>query len=148
MDDIDFIKASNGVGEAPRLTITAARSVSATTIQVDAVTNWPQKFVATAGTLNEETGLINPASVTVFRGELDGSNLTILEFAPGYVDNGNSVGQVVVLKPTTEWADAVARSLADVKDSLGGDSPVKIVVSDTEPSPDPDGKIIVWLEPL
>ena len=147
MDNIDYIYASNGSGEAPRLTITSARAPLATTLSVDSVTNIPDKFVATTGTLNVTTGIIDPATVRVFKGSKSGSDITIDEFAPGYVDDGNTVGQVVVIKPTTEWANIIGDSLANVKERLGGDTPVKFVVSATEPAPEA-GVTIIWFEPL
>ena len=115
MDDIEYLYASNGSGEAPRLTITALRTAGATTLVVDSVTNWPDHFVATSGTLNVTTGLLEPATIKVFRGSIDGANLDIEGFAPGYTDTGHTVGQVVVLKPTTDWADLLADTLTEVK---------------------------------
>jgi len=147
MDNIDYIYASNGSGEAPRLTVTSARTTGATTLVVDSVTNVPDKFVATTGTLNVTTGLIDPATIKVFKGSLSGSDIIIDEFAPGYTDDGNTIGQVVVLKPSTEWANIVGDSFASVKDSLGGASPVKFVVDAVEPPPEA-GVTIIWFEPL
>lgn len=147
MDNTDYIYASNGSGEAPRLTVTQARASGATTLTVDAVTNIPAKFIATSGTLNATTGLFDPATTKVFRGHVASGKIEIDEFAPGYADQGNTVGQSVVIKPTTLWADFVAAALADAKDSLGGTTPVKLVVSATQPAPDPD-KQIIWFEPL
>lgn len=147
MDNIDYLYASNGSGEAPRMTVTAARAPGATTLTVDAVTNVPTKFVGTSGTLNVDTGIIDPATMKVFLGEIVSGHIEILEFAPGYTDEGNSIGQVVVIKPATKWADIIADSLANVKERLGGDTPVKFVVSALEPSPEP-GVTIIWFEPL
>lgn len=147
MDNSKYIYASNGVGEAPRLTITAARAPGATSLTVDSVTNWPSFFVATTGTLNTESGIIDPASVKVFRGHIASGKIEIDEFAPGYDDVGNTVGEIVVLKPTTFWADTIAEVMAAVQDSLGGATPVKFVVSETQPAPEV-GKQIIWFEPL
>jgi hypothetical protein len=147
MDNTEYIYASNGSGEAPRLTVTAARAALATTLTVDATTNLPAKFVATSGTLNTDTGLLDPATIKVFRGHIASGKIEIDQFAPGYTDTGNSVGQVVVLKPSTEWANIIAGALNDAKDSLGGDNPVKLVVSETQPSPE-SGKTVIWFEPL
>lgn len=147
MENSDYIYASNGSGEAPRLTIIAARAPGATTLSVDATTNVPAKFVGTSGTLNTTTGLIDPATAKVFRGSIVSGAVEIDAFAPGYADEGNTVGQVVVIKPTTEWADIVADSIADAKDSLGGATPVKFVVSATQPAPE-TGKTVIWFEPL
>ena len=118
MDNVDYIYASNGSGEAPRLTVTSARAPGATTLAVDAVTNVPNKFIATSGTLNVTTGLLDPATVRVFRGHKSGSVLEIDGFAPGYVDAGNTVGQSVVIKPTTLWADFVADALDELSSAV------------------------------
>jgi hypothetical protein len=59
------------------------------------------------GTL-QANGLLNPATVQVFYGTASGTTITISSFAPGYSDLGNAIGDVVVLKPTTEWANLVS----------------------------------------
>lgn len=111
MDNTDYLYASDGSGEAPRMTITGARSIGATTIPVDSVTNVPDRFIATSGTLDPDTGLLDPSTLLVFKGHVSGSDLEIDEFAPGYVDAANTVGQIVVIKPTTLWADLMADSV-------------------------------------
>ena len=115
MIDIPYLKASNGSGEPPRATVTVARSISATTLTVDAVTNWPPFFVATSGVLNTTTGVINPATVKVFKGSIVSGQIQIDAFAPGYTDVGNAVGDIVVLKPSTKWADVIATAFADIE---------------------------------
>lgn len=147
MEEIEYLQASNGSGEPPRASVTVARSPGATTLTVDAVTNWPPFFVATSGVLNTETGILNPATVRVFKGHLQSGAIEIDAFAPGYVDDGNAVGDIVVLKPNTKWADIVSDGLAEASDRLGGDSPVKFVVNAVEP-PAEAGKTIIWFEPL
>ncbi len=110
MASIDLIRASNGSGDAVKATVANARVISSTTLQVDATTNWPSKFIATVGDV-DGTGAFVPATVTVFNGILSGSNIEITSFAPGYTDLGNTPGQIVVLKPTTAWANEVASTL-------------------------------------
>ncbi len=111
MASIDLIRASNGSGDAVKATVANARVISSTTIQVDATTNWPSKFIATVGSV-DGTGAFVPATVTVFNGILSGGNIEITSFAPGYTDLGNTPGQIVVLKPTTAWANEMANTLA------------------------------------
>lgn len=115
----NLINASNGSGEAVRASITAIRSAGATTNVVDSVTNWPTNFIATSG--KELTdGTLSPSSVLVFSGHLSGSNIIIDALAPGYTDTlGNSVGDVIVLKPTTLWADNISNFLAASLDTDG-----------------------------
>lgn len=120
MDNIDYIYASNGSGEAPRMTVTAARAPGAATLTVDSVANVPNKFVATVGTLDPSTDLIDPATAIVFKGSIVSGAVNIDALAPGYTDpTGNAVGQVVVIKPATEWADLVAAALHDMKTKFG-----------------------------
>ncbi len=118
MASIDLIRASNGSGDAVKATVTNARVISSTTLQVDATTNWPSKFIATVGSV-DGTGAFVPATVTVFNGILSGGNIEITSFAPGYTDIGNTPGQIVVLKPTTAWANEVADTLAVAHDQDG-----------------------------
>lgn len=157
MADIERIKGSNGSGEAVRAIVGANRSVGAATLTVDSVSNYPSKFIATSGTLNTETKLLDPATITVFYGEVDGSNILITGYAPGYEDKGHTVGQIVVIKPTTAWADEIAALFAASHDSDGRISSlaqpdesqpkVTFVVSSSQPAPIPD-KVVVWFEPL
>ena len=102
------LAASDGNGEAVRATVQTTRGIGATTITVDHTTHWPTgTFIATTGTLLA-TGELNPATVQVFYGTASGTTITISSYAPGYSDLGNAIGDVVVLKPSTEWANAVS----------------------------------------
>lgn len=129
----DFIRGSNGEGEAVRAIITEARNIGDMSIVTDSVLNFPPKFIATTGTLDTITGLINPETETVMFCHLDGSIIMIDAFAPGYSDVGNLLDQVIILKPTTAWADAVADSLNSL-----------IISSDTAPASPADGDF--WLD--
>lgn len=119
MNPKEYINASNGDGEAVRAIVTEDRGIGNLALVVDSVLNWPHKFVATSGEVDEEDRFI-PETVTVFRGYLDGSIVMIEEFAPSYSDIGNTENQVVVLKPTTLWADLVAQSLEEPGVPAGG----------------------------
>lgn len=106
--DLEYIRASDGTGEAVRATVQAARSVGATTLQLDSNTNYPDKLIGTTGNYNAETDQLEPGTISVFLAHRDGPNVIIDEFAPGYSDIGNTVGQVMVIKPATAWADMIA----------------------------------------
>ena len=108
---LNLINASNKSGEAVRASITAIRSSGSTAITVDATTNWPTNFIATSGTLLAD-GTLNSSTAFVFAGHKSGSTIIIDSIAPGYTDVGNTVGQIVVIKPTTFWADNFADFLA------------------------------------
>lgn len=115
-----LLRASDGTGEAVRATVSGTRAIAATTLTVDTVANWPDEFIAVSGTLNESTGLITAGTETVFEGHLDTGNIIIDAFAPGYSDAGNSIGQVVFLKPTTRWADEIVDAFDVAHDADGG----------------------------
>ncbi len=108
----EYLRASNGTGEAVRANVVLGRPVGSTEINVDSVLNWPSKFIATSGMVDNATGTFDPATVTVFFGHLNGTYIEIDEFAPGYPDRGNDENEIIVLKPTTSWADKVALRVA------------------------------------
>jgi hypothetical protein len=119
MNEIDFLRASDGTGEAVRAIVQSTRSIASTTLEVDSVDNWPTKFVATTGTLSATPGVVDPATVTIFKGHLSGGDIIIDEFSPATPDDGNSVGQIVVIKPATFWADTLADLLEVSHDQDG-----------------------------
>ncbi len=109
--NFNALNASNGSGEAVRATVQAPRTIGSTSLTVNATTDWPTgTFIATTGTLLS-TGKLDPATVQVFYGTTAGTVITITAFAAGYTDQGNAIDDVVVLKPTTEWANIVATGL-------------------------------------
>lgn len=118
MASIDLLRASDGTGDATVATLTAARPSASTTCQVDSVAGWPQEFIATTGTPNTDTGLIE-SNIQVFVGHLSGSDIVIDAFAPGYSDTGNQVGDIIVIKPTTRTQDELADVLGVSHDDDG-----------------------------
>ena len=108
----EYLNASNGTGEAVRSNVVVDRPIGSTEINIDTVLNWPNKFIATSGVLDAATGTLDPDTVTVFFGHINGTYLHIDEFAPGYSDRGNDMNEIVVLKPTTSWADKLAGRVA------------------------------------
>lgn len=112
MADYDYLLASDGTGDAPIMHVTTNRSVGSTTLAVDVVTKAPAKFIAAVGTLLP-SGLLDPATVTNIKGHVNGGALQIDAFEPGSSDVGNTASQVVLIKPTTGWANRVASFLAN-----------------------------------
>lgn len=112
MPDIRNLQASDGSGTAVVATVTTLRAPASTTLQVDSVSNYPAQFIAMTGTKNLVTNLIEPATMQVFFGHVDGANLEIDSFAPGYTDLGSSVGDIVIIRPVTAWADELASVLS------------------------------------
>lgn len=121
MDDYAKLSASDGTGEAVLANIEADRAISATTLNVDNVDNWPQEFIFATGTLLPNN-YIDPATMTVMYGHIDTGNIIIDGFADGYTDVGNFEDQIAVIKPTTEWVNQVV-TLAKV--SHNGDGTLK-----------------------
>lgn len=107
---IGNVKASDNTAESVRAVVTSIRSVSSSTIAVNSVTGYPSTFIGMTGALDADSKLtVRPQ---VFFGHLSGSTIEIDSFAPGYSDEGNEVGDIVILKPTSAWADEVAAILA------------------------------------
>lgn len=127
MASINLIKASSGSGNASVATVQNVRAPLATTILVDTVQGIPTNFCGSMGTphtfidpvTSEEITVISEATAVDFIGHVDGSNLEIDTIAPGYTDNGSAVGDIIVIRPTTQWADNIATLLAQALEDSG-----------------------------
>jgi hypothetical protein len=108
-NSIDLIRANNGANLASSPRITALRSAGSTTIAVTTVTGLPASFIAEMGTPDLVTGLISNG--VVFRGHVSTDEIIIDEIGVGYTDTGSAVNDIVVLKPTAEWANNIADTL-------------------------------------
>ena len=119
MASITSLKASDGTGNASVATVQSVRSSGATTLVVDTVQGINTKFHATMGTphtfvdpvTSETITVISEATAVDFKGHVDGGNLEIDTIAPGFTDAGSAVNDIVIIKPTTQWADEVAKVL-------------------------------------
>lgn len=106
---IDNIKASDGLNETVRAIVTDARAISSSIIKVNSIVGFNDLIIGTTGALDANDELtIRPQ---VFFGHLSGADINIDSYAPGYTDQGNEVGDIVIIKPTTAWADEVAAVL-------------------------------------
>lgn len=112
----EYLRASDGQGEAVRAIVTDDREIGSSSIVTDSVLNFPHKFIGTVGTVVDDR--LDPETVTVFYGTLAGSIIEIDSYAPSYSDIGNFEGQVVLIKPTTSWADEVAEAVSDATDAV------------------------------
>lgn len=117
---IERIKGSDGSGNANMATVQSSRSPLASTIIVDTVLGInPAGFMGTMGTPHtfvdpvtaEEITVISEDTAVDFTGHVDGANIEIDEIAPGYTDNGSEVGDIVIIRPTTPYADNIAEVL-------------------------------------
>lgn len=127
MASINLIKASDGTGNASTATVQTVRNSGVTTIIVDTVNNIPATFMGSMGTphtfvdpvTSEEITVISEATAVDFTGHVSGANLEIDSIAPGYTDLGSAVGDIVVIRPTTDWANNLADTLAASHDNDG-----------------------------
>lgn len=120
MASIEIIKGSDGSGNANVATVQSTRAPAASTIVVDTVLGInPEGFAGSMGTPHTFTDPITSEVITViseatavdFTGHVDGSNLEIDTIAPGYTDAGSEVGDIVIIKPTTQYSDNIAEVL-------------------------------------
>lgn len=137
MQSVARIKASDGSGNASIVTIQNVRSPGATTIVGDTVSGLPsgaEGFYATMGTphtfidpvTSEEITVISEATAVDFSGHVDAGNIEIDDIAPGYTDLGSAVGDIVVIRPTTQWSDNVSDVLAEEHADDGSHSDVTL----------------------
>lgn len=128
--DLGTLNASDGTGEASQASVQAIRTAGANSITVSSLSHWPAKFIATTGTLipvqgtNQKT--IDPSTMLVFAGHISAGKIVIDSVAPGYVDQGSKVNDVVIIKPTTFWADILAGAVQSVS---GNGTPVPATFS-------------------
>lgn len=116
---IEHLKASDGSANASLATVQSTRSGGASTISVDTVSGIPDFFCASMGTPHTFTDPITSETITVidestavdFAGHVDGTNLEIDDIAPGYTDGGSEVGDIIIIRPTTQYADNLAAIL-------------------------------------
>lgn len=155
MASITSLKASDGTGNASVATVQSVRSSGATTLVVDTVQGINTKFHATMGTphtfvdpvTSETITVISEATAVDFAGHVDGSNLEIDTIAPGFTDAGSAVNDIVIIKPTTQWADQVATVLNVAHDDDGTlkagavDNAAVLASNVVETSKIPDGAV-------
>ncbi len=120
MASIELIKASDGTGNAEVPTVQTTRAPGATTIDVDTVQGINTAgFMASMGTPHTFVDPITAETITViseatcvdFAGHVDGSNLEIDTIAPGQTDLGSAAGDIIIIRPTTQWSDNVASTI-------------------------------------
>lgn len=114
MANIQLIRTSNGSGPAALATVQAQRSSSSMILVVDTVSNFNTGgFIATAGTpkniaLASGENLLVLENPMVFEGHIDSGDIIIDSVVSGYSDNGNDIGDVIIVKPTSSWGNEIA----------------------------------------
>ncbi len=132
MQSIAYVNGSDGSGNASLMTVQNVRAGGASTIQVNTVLGVPDKFYASMGTPHTFTDPVTGETITViseatavdFAGHVDGSNIEIDQIAPGYTDIGSAVGDVIIIRPVTEWANNLANILAASLEDNGSPKPL------------------------
>lgn len=130
MKSLSYIPASDGSGDASLMTITQVRTAPATTITVNTVAGAPTNFFATMGTphtfndpvTGETITVISEATAVNFAGRIDSGKVEIVAIAPGETDLGSKVGDIIIIRPTTQWADNIHDILSE---SLNDDGSLK-----------------------
>lgn len=98
------------------MTVQTLRSPGASDILVNTVTGVPTYFYGSMGAphtftdpvTNETITIISEATAVDFAGHIDTGKIVIDAIAPGYVDTrGSLVGDIVVVRPVTEWANNI-----------------------------------------
>lgn len=121
-------------------TVQSVRAPLASTIVVDTVLGInPTRFAATMGTPHTFTDPVTSETITViseatavdFIGHVDGANLEIDTIAPGYTDAGSAVGDIIIIRPTTQYADNLA-AVIDLEHEDTGAHAKEIITSRTE----------------
>jgi hypothetical protein len=121
MQSIAYVAASTGIANPSLMTVQAVRAVAATSINVNTVAGVPAKFYGTMGTphtftdpvTSEVITIISDATAVDFAGSVSGALLNIDQIAPGYTDLGSKVGDIVIIRPITEWANNLANIIAN-----------------------------------
>lgn len=123
---LDELKVSDETGEAVLANIQSDRAISATTLDVDSLDNWPQKFIFATGT-KDANNRIDASSITIMYGHQDAGDIIIDGFAPGYSDAGNTANQIAIVKPNTYAMDELISLIQVILDNDGNmkvDAPI------------------------
>lgn len=127
MKSIAYIPASDGSAPASQMIVQNTRAPLSTTLVVNTVSGVPNNFWGTMGephtfidpVTGEEITVISEASAIEFAGHVDGVNIEIDEIAPGFSDNGSNPGDIVIIRPTTEWANNIHNVLSESHEDDG-----------------------------
>lgn len=119
MKSIAYIPGSDGSANASLMTVTQVRTAPASTITVNTVAGVPAKFFGSMGTPHTFTDPVTGETITViseatavdFAGRIDAGKIEIDYISPGYTDLGSQVGDIIMVRPTTDWANIVAEFL-------------------------------------
>ena len=162
---MSITRASNGNGVAVQTTVEIIRAPGNMILDVVSTQNWVgvnpngtftgERFHFASWTPSGEAG-ITPGSLTEGKAHVSNTGeITIDSFDPGFTDNGNSIGDVIMIKPTTGWANDLYTALRQSMDDEGKvinvfdaqNNTIAFQVGGTQP-PAQTGKVVVWFEEL
>ena len=139
MKSLAYIPGSNGSANASLMTVQTLRASGASTIIVNTVAGVPAKFYASMGEPHtfvdpvtaEQITMISEATAVDFAGHIDSGKIEIDQIAPGYTDTrGSKVGDIIVIRPVTEWANNLANVLGVSHMDDGSLTPIKELFAD------------------
>ena len=127
MQSIKYIPGSNQALNASVATVQTIRSAGATSNTVNTVSGFPTFFYATMGTphtftdpvTGETITIISDATAVDFAGTINAGKIDIVAIAPGYTDLGSKVGDIIIVRPVTEWANNIFNILSQAHDDNG-----------------------------
>lgn len=152
----------SAVGQyASPTTVTADRSIGDLSVLScfdlsGASENTPVYFITYKKTVDPETQKVSVSNKISWKGLANVTNNTItnLQVSPGYTDLGNAIGDFIEFMPTSEWGGDLVDGLLTSLDPSGGikasgaPNGITFSASETQPTPDPDGRVIAWFKPL
>lgn len=113
MQALKYIPGSNGSLNASVATVTVLRSAGATTNTVNTVSGFSTFFYGTMGTPHTFTDPVTGETITVISDAtavdaaftINAGKIDIVAIAPGQTDLGSKVGDIIIQRPNTEWAN-------------------------------------------
>lgn len=110
------LMVNSGLGIANAPSVMVQRSVGNLTITPDNLISFPNGPFWFCTYKSDGNGHVIPGTICAMLGVVSSEKITILSFAPGYVDVGNDVGDHIVITPTEGWANEAA----DILDKEAG----------------------------
>ena len=158
-------RASNGRGVAAQSTVEIIRAPGNMVLDLTTTQNFPG--VNEDNTVSGEifhfacwtadgSGLLVPGTLVEGKAHVSSpGEVTIDELDAGFVDKGNNIGDIFMIKPTTGWANDLYTALRQSMDDEGkvinvfdaNNNTMAFQVGGTQP-PAQTGKVVVWFEEL
>lgn len=120
MQSLKYVPGSNGSLNASVATVSVLRSAGAVSNTVNTVSGFSTFFYGTMGTphtfTDPQTGetitIISDATAVDAAFTINAGKIDIVAIAPGQTDLGSKVGDIIIQRPTTEWANNLFNALS------------------------------------